>query len=112
MFFILNNHSGIGDSTLTGKQTIYIVPNSEKSVYQYFRPLGDGIEFVPVRITHDGQLDDLIVEGNNKLPHALLIQQVAKPIDVVKANGWKYDEAKQELLILKKGSRVSIKMKF
>lgn len=109
---ITNNYSGIGDSTLTGKQTIYIVPNKEKTVYQYYRPLGDGIEFDPIQITHDGQLNELIVQGKKKLPYAFLIQQVAKPIEVINADEWKYNETKQELLILKKGKEFSIKLKF
>ena len=109
---ITNSYSGIGDSTLTGKQTIYIVPNREKTVYQYYRPLGDGIEFDSIRITHDGQLNELIVKGNKKLPYAFLIQQVAKPIKVINADEWKYNETKLELLILKKGNEFSIKLMF
>jgi alpha-glucosidase (family GH31 glycosyl hydrolase) len=109
---ITNGYSGIGDSTLTGKQTIYLIPNQEKSVYQYFRPLGDGIEFDSIQITYDGQLNELYVTGKNKLSYVFLIQKVTKPIKVLNADQWKYNEAKQELLILKKGNKFSIKLKF
>jgi len=109
---ITNDYSGVGDSTLTGKQTILIVADKEKTQYNFYRPIGDGIEYDSIKITYDGQSNELIVEGNNKLPYAFLIQKVTKPIEVNNADEWNYNESKQELLILKKGNKFSIKLKF
>lgn len=109
---ITNSYSGIGDSTLTGKQTIYIIPNKEKSEYQYFRPLGDGIDYDSIRITYDGQLNELFVEGKNILPYAFVISNCSKPIKVNNADEWKYNENKQELLLIKNGNKFNIKLKF
>jgi alpha-glucosidase (family GH31 glycosyl hydrolase) len=107
---ITNSYSGIGDSTLLGKQTIYIIPNKERSEYQYSRPLGDGIEYETIGITYDGQLNELIVKGKNELPYAFLIQKVTNPKRVKNADEWTYNEAKQELLIVKKGKKFNIKV--
>lgn len=107
---ITNSYSGIGDSTLLGKQTIYIIPNKERSEYQYSRPLGDGIEYETIGINYDGQLNELVVKGKNELPYAFLIQKVTNPKRVKKADEWTYNEAKQELLILKKGKKFNIKV--
>lgn len=109
---ITNSYSGIGDSTLVGKQTIYIIPNKEKSVYQYFRPLGDGIEYDSNEIVFNGQLNELSVKGKNRLPYAFLVQKVSKPVKVNNADEWTYNEAKQELRIYKRGKKFKIKLYF
>jgi alpha-glucosidase (family GH31 glycosyl hydrolase) len=109
---ITNSFSGIGDSALTGKQTILIIPDKGESTCQYFRPLGDGTDYDSVRITYDGQLNELKVEGENKLPYAFVISNCAKPVKVNNADAWKYDEKKQELLLMKHGNKFGIKLTF
>lgn len=109
---ITNSYSGIGDSTLTGKQTICILPDEGKCEYQYFRPLGDGIEYESINISYDGQLNVLKVDGAEKLPYAFIISSSKKPLKVSNSDKWKYDESKQELLIIKDGDKFSINLKF
>jgi alpha-glucosidase (family GH31 glycosyl hydrolase) len=109
---ITNSCSGIGDSALTGKQTIFIIPDRGKSTYQYFRPLGDGIDYDSIRITYDGQLNELMVEGKNKLPYAFVISNCAKPVKVNNADEWKYNENRRELLLMKHGNKFGIKLTF
>lgn len=109
---VSNSYSGIGDSTLTGKQTIYIIPDKAKNEYQFFRPTGDGIDFDSIKITYDGQLNELMIEGENKLDYAFIISNCAKPIKVNNADEWNYNKNNQELLLLKNGNKFSIKLKF
>jgi alpha-glucosidase (family GH31 glycosyl hydrolase) len=109
---ITNNYSGIGDSSLTGKQTVYIIPSVGRSEYQYFRPLGDGINYEEDHIIFDGQKNILTVQGKSKLAYAFLIQCGTKPVKVENADEWKYDMEKHELQILKRGSKFKITLSF
>jgi len=107
---ITNNYSGIGDSTLTGKQSVYIVPGIGASKFQYFRPTGDGIGYDSIQISYnnDGKNNKITVDGKTSLPYALLIQNCAKPADVVNADSWKYNDTTRELLVLKTGDSFTI----
>jgi alpha-glucosidase (family GH31 glycosyl hydrolase) len=109
---ITNDYSGIGDSTLTGKQTVYIIPSVGRSEYQYFRPLGEGINYKEDHISFDGQKNTLTVQGKSKLAYAFLIQCDTKPVKVENADEWKYDVEKHELQILKRGSKFNILLSF
>ena len=109
---ITNNYSGVGDSELDGKQTILIVPDNQKSSYEYLRPLGDGIEYDSVKISYDGKTNQLKVHGQKKLPYAFIISNCSKPLKVSNADKWKYNHRKKELLLIKKGDSFSISLKF
>jgi alpha-glucosidase (family GH31 glycosyl hydrolase) len=109
---ITNNYSGIGDSTLTGKQTILIVAGKEKTEYNYSRPIGDGIEYDPIKITYDGQTNEILVEGKNRLEYAFIVLGNHKPIEVKNSDIWKYNEDKEELLLIKSGSKFRIRVKY
>lgn len=104
---ISNAFSGIGDASLKGKQTIFIVPGIGKSDYQYYRPLGDGIAYEQIHLAYDG---NILVEGKTSIPYAFLIQNVDKPAKVLNADKWKYDPSSRELRILKSGSNFSVKV--
>jgi hypothetical protein len=107
---ISNSYSGIGDSTLTGKQSVYIVPGIGASKFQYFRPTGDGIGYDSIQISYnnDGKTNKITVDGKTSLPYALLIQNCAKPSDVVNADSWKYNNTTHELLVIKTGDSFTI----
>jgi alpha-glucosidase (family GH31 glycosyl hydrolase) len=109
---ITNDYSGVGDSSLTGKQTVYIIPSVGRNEYQYFRPLGEGINYEENHIIFDGQKNILTVQGKSKLAYAFLIQCDTKPVKVENADEWKYDMEKHELQILKRGSKFNIKLHF
>lgn len=109
---ITNNYSGIGNSSLKGKETIYIIPSENRREYQYFRPKGDGIDYEPIQISFDGQKNELTVEGESRHEYAFLIQSKIKPIQVENADKWTYNENKHELLVFKRGSKFNIKLNF
>jgi len=104
---IMNSYSGIGNDKLAGKQSIYIVPGTGKSDYQYFRPLGEGIAYEQIHLAYDG---NILVEGKTRLPYAFLIQNVVKPVKVMNADKWKYNPTTQELVIFKTGSSFSVQV--
>ena len=109
---ISNNYSGVGDSTLAGKQAVYIVPGKSKSEYLYNRPLGEGVEYDSVKIAYDGQLNELKVKGETEVPYVFIIPKCKNPIKVTNADSWKYNDQKQELWILKKGKDFAVKLMF
>ena len=109
---ITNNYSGIGDSTLTGKQTLLIVPDRGKTEYQYYRPKGDGIEYDSIPVSFDGETKELRIQGKNKLSYAFIVQSDTKPTNVFNADSWKYNAKKEELLILRTGIRFRIRIKY
>ncbi|WP_298238943.1 TIM-barrel domain-containing protein [uncultured Algibacter sp.] len=109
---ISNNFSSIGDASLAGKQTIYILPDDNKSTYQYHMPLSDGIDYETVNITYNGNKNSVKVDGTSNQPYAFLIQSELKPKRVKNADEWVYDAEKKELFILKRGAKFSMKLKF
>lgn len=104
---ITNNYSGIGDNTLSGKQTILIVPGKDKSSYKYHRPLGDGIDYETITISF--RQDYICVEGKTNLPYAFIIRNVAKPLKISDGD-WAYNESLRELAIHKNGKKFKIKI--
>lgn len=107
---ISNSYSGIGDSTLTGKQTILIVADTGKTVYLYYRPTGDGIEYDPIKITYDGGSNEVMIEGKNKLDYAFIILGNYKPNEVKNSDAWRYNESKNELQVYKSGRNFRMKL--
>ena len=109
---ITNNYSEIGDSTLAGKQTMYIVPDRGMKEYQYYRPIGDGIEYEPILVSYDGQTKEIRIQGQSKLNYAFLVHSNTKPIKVINADKWEYNEDKEEILILKSGNKFRITLRY
>jgi alpha-D-xyloside xylohydrolase len=107
---INNGFSGIGNADLTGKQTIWIVPDQGKSAYNYNRPLGDGVDYETINISYDGQKKVLTVDGSQELPYAFILSNCTKPVRVNNADAWEYNEETNELWIFKKGDAFSIKI--
>lgn len=109
---ISNNYSGIGDSTFIGKQTILIIANNELTEYHYHRPVGDGIEYESVKIIYDGLSNEILVEGDQTQEYVFLILGSDKPLKIRKTDSWEYDERKEELLLLKRGSKFKIRLEY
>lgn len=107
---ISNNFSGIGDASLKGKQSIYIVPREVKFEYAYYRPLGEGIDYEQIHLAYDK--GNILVEGKTSLPYAFLIQNVEKPQSVKNADKWTYDPQTRELRILKSGSSFTVQVSY
>lgn len=105
---IENDFSGIGNASLKGKQSIYIVPRPGKFEYNYFRPLGEGVAYEQIHLVYDNGV--ILVEGKTSLPYAFLIQNMEKPTKVLNADKWKYDASTKELLVLKSGSSFTLKV--
>jgi alpha-glucosidase (family GH31 glycosyl hydrolase) len=105
---ISNAYSGIGDASLKGKQSMYIVPRPAKFDYFYYRPLSDGIDYEQIHLSYDN--GNILVEGKTELPYAFLVQQVDKPVKVTNADKWSYDAARRELRILKSGSSFTVRV--
>ncbi|MFI1773366.1 TIM-barrel domain-containing protein [Thalassobellus citreus] len=110
---ITNSYSGIGSAALDTYQTMVIVPDVENvSTVDYFRPLGDGIEYDTSKISYDGPGSKISVDGSSSVKYAFLLLDVEEPLNVTNSDSYEYDAAKRELLIKKTGTSFDINIEF
>jgi len=104
---VRNSVTGHGDAQSAGATTLLIFPAGQTS-RTFYRPLGDGVEYTPVKIIVEEAKGTITVEGKRKHDWILRVQSFAKPLLVHGAESWRYDADAHCVIVKVSGKRCRV----
>ncbi len=104
-----NSLTGIGNATLSGRQTLLIHRGTSPSRLLYHAPRGEGVEYDDVTVSYDPANGKVVLRSAAEKDFALLFKNM-DPVSAVQGDcsSWYYDGAARELRIMASGKNLDL----